>query len=588
MSRPLHDYALLSDCHGAALVARDGGVDWCCLPRFDGGSCFGRLLDDERGGRIEVRGVEAADQRYLRDTLVVETTLRGPEGEARLLDALVLGDDGPAGAPHRVVRVVEGVRGRVELEVAISPRFDYGSVRPWLRRDADDHVWAIGGDDALAIWAQQGLRQDGEHDLVAPVAVGAGERARIALTARGAIAAQEREAPPSPAELDAQLEATAAWWRAFARRLSGTGDPATLRSALVLRALLYEPSGAILAAPTTSLPEAPGGCRNWDYRFSWVRDSAYAARTLAELGYDEEAHRFARFVLRSAAGHADELQVVFGVGGERRIGEQELDLAGYRGARPVRVGNEASTQLQLDALGELLGTSWAWHERGHAPDRDEWRFLRGVAATAARRWREPDRGIWEWRGEPLHFVHSKASCWAALDRGLRLARDLGDEVPEDEWRGAMDAIRRAIETDGWDGRRRAFRQAFGVDALDASVLLLPVTGVVGWDDERMASTADAIRDELGEGGLIRRHRTDDGLPGEEGTFLACSFWLAEVYARQGRHAEAREVYDAAMATASPLGLFAEEHDPERGEALGNYPQALTHLAQIAAGLALGG
>jgi GH15 family glucan-1,4-alpha-glucosidase len=591
MSRPVHDYGLLADGHGAALVARDGAIDWCCLPRFDHGSCFGRLLDDERGGGLELAaaggGALEAEQRYLRDTMVLESTLRGAGGEVRVLDALAVGAGGPAGAPHELVRVIEGVHGRLELELRISPRFDYGMVRPWLRRDAPDLVWAIGGDDALAIWVQGGVQTDGDHDLVARIAVGEAERVRLTIAAVGACGAEQRRTAPAPADVDARLQDTIGWWRDFARRIDPAADDASRRSALVLRALTYEPSGAVLAAPTTSLPEVVGGERNWDYRYSWIRDSSFAARAEATIGCEAEARRFGRFALRSAAGHADEMQIMFGVAGERHLDERELDLAGWRGSRPVRVGNGAARQMQLDALGELVHLTWMWHERGQECDADEWRFVRSLVDAAARRWREPDRGIWEWRAEPRHFVHSKAACWSALDCGLRLAEALEADVPAAGWRRERDAIRDAVLDAGWHPERRGFRQAFGRDELDAAALMLPVTGIVAWDDERMASTADAIARALDDGGLIRRYEgADDGLPGREGAFLACSFWLAEAYAYQGRTGRAREVYDAAMATAGPLGLFSEEHDTGRGEPVGNYPQTLTHLAQIAAATAL--
>lgn len=586
MSRPLHDYGFVSDGHGAALIARDGAIDWCCLPRFDHGSCFAALLDEGRGGRLSLTaaggGVLAGEQRYVPDSLVLETTLRGDGGCVRVTDALAIGDE----SGHRLVRVVEGVEGRLDLGLRAAVRFDYGAVRPWLRRDAPDVVWAIGGDDGLRIWVEGGADTDGDHDVVASLCVGAGERVRLCLWALGATAAQHDHESPAAEEIDRALQRTIAWWQGFAQRIEPSVDALSRRSAIVLRGLTYTPSGAVVAAPTTSLPEVPGGERNWDYRYSWIRDSTFAARTQAAIGCDEEGRRFAHFALRSAAGHADEMQIVFGIDGERHLDEREVDLHGYGGARPVRVGNGAAGQMQLDALGELVALTWTWHRRGAACDEDEWRFVRSLVDMAARRWREPDRGIWEWRAQPRHFVHSKAACWAALDCGLRLADDLGADVDRELWRRERDAIRAAVFADGWDERRGCFRQALGAPELDAAALLLPVTGIVGWDDERMRRTADAIAAALGENGLVRRYEGDDGLPGREGAFLACSFWLAEAYARQGRLDRARAVYDAVAATASPLGLLSEEHEGPGGAALGNYPQALTHLAQIAAADAL--
>jgi GH15 family glucan-1,4-alpha-glucosidase len=355
---------------------------------------------------------------------------------------------------------------------------------------------------------------------------------------------------------------------------------------LTLKALTYAPTGAIVAAATTSLPETLGGERNWDYRYSWVRDSTLAAHALAELGCEREAKRFRHFIVRSSGGHAEDLQILFGVGGERRIGEEELDLDGYRGSRPVRVGNAAASQVQLDALGEILNLAWRWHQRGHSPDDDEWRFFSELVDTAAERWSEPDCGIWEWRGEGRHFVHSKACCWAALDRGLRLAEECARSAPTRRWKQAREEIREAIEARGYEQERGVFVQCFDEPQLDSALLLLPVIGFVGFDDERMLRTTDAVREELDAEGFLYRYREGDDLPGQEGAFVACSFWLAECYARQGRLAQAREAFDRAMGAASPLGLFSEQVDPASGELLGNYPQTLTHLSHVAAAVAL--
>jgi GH15 family glucan-1,4-alpha-glucosidase len=342
-----------------------------------------------------------------------------------------------------------------------------------------------------------------------------------------------------------------------------------------------------VAAPTTSLPEAPGGSRNWDYRFSWIRDSSFAVRSLVELGYESEADGFRRFVERSAAGNAGDLQIVYGVGGERRLSELELPkLEGYRGARPVRAGNAAATQLQLDVFGELLDLAWRWHERGHSPDDDYWRFILELCNAAARLWTEPDRGIWEVRGRPLHFVHSKAMCWVALDRGLRLAEASARAAPVKRWTLARDRIRRAIETKGYDRDRGVFVRSFGMKTMDASLLLLPTAGFVDHDDPRMIRTTDQIRKELDRDGLLLRYKGADGLRGKEGAFLACSFWLAECYAHQGRYDEARVVFDRTVSTGNDLGLFSEEFDVATGEMLGNFPIGLTHLSHIAAAVAM--
>jgi GH15 family glucan-1,4-alpha-glucosidase len=585
-AKPLAAYGLIADGHTAALVSDAGSIDWCCLPRLDSSSCFAALLDAERGGACAIApaGPFTASRAYEPDTLVLVTTFRTDAGTVRVTDAFLLDGD-----QRELLRVVEGEIGAVELDVRVAPRFDYGAVRPWIRRAGERHWCAIGGDDALSIGGDVELERDAEHELSARVTVREGERARLWL---GYAAPQtvDRDAPPPPgaAELDDRLEATRRSWRAWSEQ-GHVSDAAggVLRSALALKALAYPPTGAIAAAATTSLPEAIGGTRNWDYRYSWIRDSSYAARSLAEVGFEAEADAFRRFVQRSAAGHASELQVLFGVGGERRLAEQELELAGYRGSRPVRTGNGAAGQLQLDAYGEIVGLTWRWHQRGHSPDDDFWRFLATVIDTAAERWPEPDAGLWEWRGDPLHFVHSKALCWGALDRGIRLADECGRRAPVERWARARAEVAAAIESEGYDGERGVYRQAFGRDELDGALLLLPVCGYLAWDDPRMVRTTDAVRSELDAGnGLLYRYRRDDGLDGDEGAFLACSFWLAECLARQGRAAEARAAFDATAATANDLGLFSEEWDPVAGEMLGNLPQALTHLAHIAAAVAL--
>jgi GH15 family glucan-1,4-alpha-glucosidase len=326
--------------------------------------------------------------------------------------------------------------------------------------------------------------------------------------------------------------------------------------------------------------------RNWDYRYSWVRDSAMTAQALADFGCEAETLGVRRFIVRSSAGHSEDLQTLFGISGERRILEQDLDLAGYRGSKPVRVGNAASKQLQLDTPGEILDLAWRWHQRGVSPDDDEWRFFSELVDMVVDRWTEPDRGLWEWRGKPQHFVHSKASCWVAVDRGLRLAEECARQAPIRRWQRALKEIREAIESRGYDSKRGIFVQTFSTKALDCALLLLPVMGFIDFDDERMVRTTDAVHDELNTGGFLLRYRKGDELPGQEGAFLACSFWLAECYARQGRTREARLVFEQAMGAASPLGLFSEEVDPKNGELLGNYPQALTHLSHVSAAVAL--
>jgi GH15 family glucan-1,4-alpha-glucosidase len=528
-----------------ALVSSEGSIDWCCMPRIDRGSCFGRLLDWHKGGYCSIAPADDEEEttlfrRYVEGTLVLETTFRSSAGEVRLFDCFAVDADGGREPQCRLLRVVEGTRGHVDLRLRLSPRFDYGEVEPWLRHHGMHVYSATGGDDALVISGDLGLTMVSRHDLESTFSVRAGERARISIAF---VPPHEIDKvvpqPTEPAELDRNLDETVRWWREWSSqvRFEGPEEPGVVSSALVLKALTNADTGATAAAATTSLPEAWGGNRNWDYRYSWIRDSAFSVRSLADVGCESEADGFRGFIERSSAGSAKRMRIMYGVGGERRLTEVTLDyLEGYRGARPVRVDNAAMTQLQLDAYGLLVEQTWRWHQRGRSPDDDYWRFLLDIIDTAAERWDEPDRGIWEIRGEPRHFVHSKVMCWAALDRGVRLAEECLRKAPIKRWKKTRDQIRETVEDEGYDEDRAIFVQAFGSKALDAALLLIPSVEFVSYDDERMIRTTDAIRQELEEDGLLLRYRPDeqmkDGLEGEEGAFLAAhsgsrSAWLGK-------------------------------------------------------------
>lgn len=579
---PLDAYAFIGDGHTAALISRYGCIDWCCMPRIDSPACFGRLLDWERGGHFTFApagGGWETSRRYLPGTLVLETTFTTPDGRVRMWDAVAMRQGGRFHPHRQILRVVEGMDGEVPMLVRVQPRFEYGAVRPLIRSGRG--IAAIGGSTGLLFSGDVPLRVvDGE--IVAAFTLQEGEIRRLSMQWHPPHILDL--APPEPCsgeEISRRLEETIRWWTAWSSGLTDRPELEPARhSARVLKAMINPPTGAMVAAPTTSLPEWIGGSRNWDYRYAWIRDSVFAVRALTRLGAWGEAEGFRRFVERSAAGLAEEIQVLYGVDGSIRLPEFELELEGYRGSRPVRVGNDAHRQLQLDTYGYLLELEWEWHRLGRPAEPEYLRFAADVADLICRRWTEPDRGIWEVRGPARHYVQSKVMCWVGLDRALHLAGDGYLQGDVGGWRNCRDEIRRAVEEEGVaDG---SYVQAFGSTDVDAALLLLPLVGYADPDDPVMKRTVERIIDELSVDGsrLIRRYRSDDGLPGEEGAFLAVSFWLAEVLAMQGRFEEARRVFEEATATGGDLGLFSEEFDSSSGWMLGNYPQGLTHLAHI--------
>jgi GH15 family glucan-1,4-alpha-glucosidase len=587
---PLADYALLADCHSAALVSRSCSIDWACIHRFDAASVFGRLLDWDHGGHFGLAPVELVDtsRRYVEDSLVLETTVRTASGRARILDAFAMHRGGHRYPHHQLLRVVEGIDGQTTLDVEIVPRFDYGELRPWLRRADDPGVFtAVGGDTALVLSSDVRLDVD-EHDirLVGRAHVRGGERARFSV-----VYSAPHELEPSPvylAQVDRRLEETLAWWRRWSTTtvVGGPYEAMVRRSATVLKGLTCAPTGAIIAAATTSLPEEIGGQRNWDYRYAWVRDATLAMAALCIAGHPEVAKGLRDFLMRSAAGTAEDMRIMYGAYGERHLPEYELDLEGWRGSRPVRVGNAAVRHVQHDMYGHILDAADLWRTAYHEIGEEEWRFLRTLVDAAAGCWTEPDRGLWEVRGQPRHFVHSKVMLWVALDRGIRTAEEAGLEAANlERWRVVREEIRAAVDTRGVDPVDGHFVQTFGSREVDAGLLLLPMVGFVKPNDERMIATVEAIERDLRVPplGFVRRYRTeatDDGLPGGEATFLMCSFWLVDVLAMQGRREEAVALFERLLGVANDLGLYAEEYDPVNGELLGNFPQAFTHMALI--------
>ena len=589
---PISDYALIGDCHSAALVSRTGSIDWCCLPRFDSDSCFGRLLDWDKGGYFSITpvGRYRVRREYRPDSLILVTTFTTRTGRARLVDFFAMRSGGRLHPRRELIRVIHGLQGHISFDVAFVPRLDFGEIKPWIFGSGTGAHSVVGSNAGLRIFGDVPLKIAGDHDMHARVEVRPGVRYHLGLQFfRPDESLKPRSAKEDIATMKAHYLETQRWWKDWGSKVryrDGHGV-SIMRSAITLKALSYAPTGAITAAVTTSLPENIGGERNWDYRYCWIRDSIFTVRALNTLGLGAEADGVRRFIQRSAAGNAEELQVMYGVDGKRRLTEICLKtLDGWRGSRPVRIGNAAYDQFQLDMYGLVIQLACRWAEHGVAPERDYWDFLVEIVEVAIEKSRLPDRGIWEIRSKPRHFVHSKVMCWAAVDGGIMLAEKYLLTAPLERWRHERAELRRNIEAHGVDHKRGIFVESYGSKAVDAALLLLPGTNFVAFDDPRMVHTTNAIRSELSWGGLILRYKSEDGLRGREGVFLACTYWLVECLARQGRYREARRMFTRANAAGNDLGLFAEQYAPQRKEMLGNFPQGLTHLAHISAALAL--
>jgi GH15 family glucan-1,4-alpha-glucosidase len=582
---PIRDYAAIGDGRTVALVERGGTVDWLCLPDLDSPSVFAAILDSERGGRFALRPAAAfeSERRYRDDSNLLETTFTTAAGRARVVDALTLAGTGLE--PGReLVRRVEGISGKVEFELVLQPRFDYGRRQPRLRiRHGRGYVFDRGSALALIVWPDAELAVR-EGAIVGRLRVAAGERAEVVLAG----AHGEPLVFPSREETGRRLERTDEYWRDWAetRTYNGRWRDAVLRSALALRLLVHAPTGAVAAAPTTSLPEQIGGERNWDYRFSWVRDSALTIDAFLMVGCAAEARSFFWWLLHASQISRPRLHVLYRLNGGTRAREQTLPLSGYRGSTPVRIGNGALEQLQLDLYGNLLQSAWLFAQHGHRLDAETRKRLADTAEYVCTIWRQEDAGIWEVRSEPLHFTQSKMMCWLALERALGLA-ERGD-IPDRNarrWRNELARIAEFVEDRCWSAARQSYSRFAGSDELDASVLLALIFGY-GADPDRVASTVEAIRRQLAAGPFVRRYSGDDGLGGREGAFLACSFWLVEALARIGRRDEAVLMLDELVGLANDVGLYPEEIDPDSGEFLGNFPQGLSHIGLIRAASAL--
>ncbi|MFI1508433.1 glycoside hydrolase family 15 protein [Streptomyces sp. NPDC020597] len=584
----IEDYALIGDEQTAALVGMDGSVDWLCLPRFDSGACFARLLGSEENGhwRIAPQGVTDACTRrgYRPDTLVLDTEWETADGAIRVTDLMPQRDQAPD-----VVRVVEGLRGRVTVHSTLRLRFDYGWVVPWMRR-ADGHHVAVAGPDAVWFRSEPGVRTWGEDFTThSEFTLAEGESVAFVLTWH-----PSHESRPTLVDPYEALATSVDDWRRWSARCRYTGPhrDAVVRSLITLKALTFQPTGGIVAALTTSLPEEPGGVRNWDYRFCWLRDSTLTLGALLAAGYDEEAEAWRNWLLRAVAGDPADLQIMYGLSGERRLPECELPwLAGYEGSTPVRIGNGAVQQLQLDVYGEVMDSLSLARTSGMSPRPHMWSLQCALMNWLSDNWRQPDEGLWEVRGGRRQFVHSKVMVWVAADRAVRALEaypELSGDL--DGWRALRDEVHREVCEKGYDPRRNTFTQYYGSADLDAALLLVPRVGFLPPDDPRVVGTVDAIRAELGHDGLLRRYSTEgatvDGLPGDEGAFLACSFWLADALHLTGRTKEARELFERLVGLANDVGLLAEEYDPVAGRHLGNFPQAFSHIGLVNTALAL--
>ncbi|MCT9088376.1 glycoside hydrolase family 15 protein [Streptomyces sp. ASQP_92] len=586
----IEDYALIGDLQTAALVGRDGSVDWLCLPRFDSAACFTALLGDEDNGQWRIAPAEAGPygqcsrRAYLDDSLILETYWETRSGTVKVVDFMPQRDTAPD-----VVRIVEGVSGTVEMSSVLRLRFDYGHVVPWVRR-SDGHRVAIAGPDSVWLRSEPEVKTWGQHmSTRSSFTVAKGEKVAFVLT-------WHPSHEPRPALIDPHeaLEQSLAGWREWAGRCRYQGPyrEAVIRSLITLKALTFAPTGGIVAAPTTSLPEELGGVRNWDYRYCWLRDSTLTLEALLSGGYLEEAAQWRNWLLRAVAGDPADLQIMYGLSGERRLPEVELPwLKGHLESAPVRIGNAAVEQLQLDVYGEVIDSLYLARQAGLESESHAWNLQLSLLGFLEARWREPDEGLWEVRGPRRHFVHSKVMAWVAADRAVRTLEaepELRGDVAR--WRKMRDEVHREVCEKGFDPVRNTFTQAYGSEELDAATLLIPRLGFLPPDDPRVVGTVDAVRAELGGSGFVRRYSTDgstvDGLPGDEGTFLVCSFWLADALRLTGRVKEARELFERLLTLRNDVGLLAEEYDPGAERHLGNFPQAFSHIGLVATACAL--
>jgi GH15 family glucan-1,4-alpha-glucosidase len=577
MPLPIENYAMIGDCHTAALVGCDGSIDWLCFPRFDSSACFAALLGGPEHGRWLIAPsakVSRVQRRYRPGTLILETEFHTQEGSIRVIDFMPLSDE-----RWDVVRIVEGLSGQVTVRMELIVRFDYGSIVPWVRR-AEKVLLITAGPDTLELTASVEIAPENMKS-VASFTLGAGDRHSFSLNYRPSHLAIQ---PGVDAE--ETLTETDTAWRSWSDRCNyhGTWHEPVMRSLITLKALTYKPTGGIVAAPTTSLPEHLGGVRNWDYRYCWLRDATFTLNALLLTGYQEEAIAWREWLLRAVAGSPGDLQILYGVTGVRRLDEYEIpSLPGYLGAAPVHIGNAASTQFQLDVYGEVMDTLHLARNAGLKAEPAVWGFLIEVLKFLEGHWEHPDEGLWEVRGPRRHFTHSKVMAWVAFDRAIKDAEADGLDAPIEQWRTVRDAIHAQVCDKGFDTRINSFIQAYESPHLDASLLLIPQVGFLPPDDPRVRGTIEAIERNLVIDGLVLRYSTEtdvDALPAGEGAFLPCSFWLADSYVLTGRREQGEALFERLLALSNDVGLFAEEYDVRAKRMLGNFPQALTHMALV--------
>ncbi|MEV0782173.1 glycoside hydrolase family 15 protein [Streptomyces sp. NPDC050423] len=587
MTPLIEDYALIGDLQTAALVGKNGSVDWLCLPRFDSGACFAALLGDKENGhwRIAPKGADTCTRRsYAGDSLVLETFWETRTGTVKVIDFMPQRDQEPD-----VMRIIEGVSGTVDMASVLRLRFDFGSVVPWVRR-SQGHRVAVAGPDSAWLRSEPPVKTWGQQfSTCSSFSVSAGDQVAFVLTWHPSHSPRPDLVDPYEA-----LKNTLSDWAEWSARCKYQGPyrEAVIRSLITLKALTFGPTGGIVAAPTTSLPEEIGGVRNWDYRFCWLRDSTLTLGALISAGYLEEAGAWRDWLLRAVAGDPADLQIMYGLAGERRLPESELTwLRGYENSTPVRIGNAAVRQRQLDVYGEVIDSLRLARDAGLGDKPHAWNLQLSLLGFLESTWREPDEGLWEIRGQRRHFVHSKVMAWVAADRAVRsLEEDPSLTGDADRWRAMRDAVHREVCEKGYDPVRNTFTQSYGSRDLDAATLLIARTGFLPPDDPRLVGTVDAVRDELGSDGLVRRYSTDgtsiDGLPGGEGAFLACSFWLADALRMTGRTEEATELFERLLALRNDVGLLAEEYDTVAMRQLGNFPQAFSHIGLVGTAVAL--